>query len=180
MQANREASRDALGTCLHGRKATARASSNGCRQSRCAIQRIRGASFLQVNRLYWLGIHHGWPAACYEAVARHYSKHGPIAQRRYGKRIAQQSRRQETAATIGTDSRSGASARMPITIASAGDSALRAARSARRRSPSLFHRACCQAGLADSLRLASTKLLFALTPSTVTPLFHGTRHSFPW
>ena len=56
-----------------------------------------GELFDKINRLYKLGIHHGWPAACNEAVVRHYARRCANRPASVSKRIAQQSRRLETA-----------------------------------------------------------------------------------
>ena len=56
-----------------------------------------GELFDKIDRLYKLGIHHGWPAVCNEAVVRHYVKRCANRPVSISKRIAQQSRRLETA-----------------------------------------------------------------------------------
>ncbi|CAG9184814.1 Tn3 family transposase ISBusp1 [Cupriavidus laharis] len=56
-----------------------------------------GELFDKIDRLYKLGIHSGWPAACNEAVVRHYARRCANRPASVSKRVAQQSRRLESA-----------------------------------------------------------------------------------
>ena len=56
-----------------------------------------GELFDKLDRVYKLGIHRGWPAVCNEAIIRHYARRCANRPASVSKRIAQPSRRLETA-----------------------------------------------------------------------------------
>lgn len=56
-----------------------------------------GELFDKIDRLYQLGVHQGWPAACNEAVVRHYARRCANRPASVSKRVVQQSRRLEAA-----------------------------------------------------------------------------------